>query len=131
MICGFALMQSFNITTALSMTPYKMWQLSPSLTLYCIIPIVIVFTAVRLGMRVLVRNMRARMESLQRLSGFTVSSLSAIDIIKSQTMREWGRGRFENENQDMLRRSMKIALTRSFVLPMLSNLEYFLKHSFS
>ncbi|MBS1255750.1 MAG: putative multidrug resistance ABC transporter ATP-binding/permease protein YheI [Deltaproteobacteria bacterium] len=127
MICGFALMQSFNITTALSMTPYKMWQLSPSLTLYCIIPIVIVFTAVRLGMRVLVRNMRARMESLQRLSGFTVSSLSAIDIIKSQTMREWGRGRFENENQDMLRRSMKIALTRSFVLPMLSNLEYFLK----
>ena len=127
MICGFGLMQCFNITSALSMTPFKMWQLSPSLTLYCIIPILLVFTAVRLGMRVLVRNMQARMESLQRLSGFTVSSLSAIDLIKSQTMRKWSKGRFENENQEMLRRSMKIAWTRSFVLPMLSNLEHFLK----
>ena len=127
MICGFGLMQCFNITSALSMTPFKMWQLSPSLTLYCIIPILLVFTVVRLGMRVLVRNMQARMESLQRLSGFTVSSLSAIDLIKSQTMRKWSKGRFENENQEMLRRSMKIAWTRSFVLPMLSNLEHFLK----
>ena len=127
MICGFGLMQSFNITSALSMTPFKMWQLSPSLTLYCIIPILLVFTAVRLGMHVLVRNMQARMESLQRLSGFTVSSLSAIDLIKSQTMRNWSKGRFENENQEMLIRSMKIAWTRSFVLPMLSNLEHFLK----
>ena len=127
MICGFGLMQSFNITSALSMTPFKMWQLSPSLTLYCIIPILLVFTAVRLGMHVLVRNMQARMESLQRLSGFAVSSLSAIDLIKSQTMRKWSKGRFENENQEMLRRSMKIAWTRSFVLPMLSNLEHFLK----
>ena len=127
MICGFGLMQAFNIITALSMTPFKMWQLSPNLTLYCIIPIIIVFTVVRLGMNVLVRNLRARMESLQRLSGFTVSSLSAIDLIKSQTMREWSTGRFEKENQDMLRRSMKIAWTRSFVMPMLSNLEHFLK----
>jgi len=127
MICGFGLMQAFNIITALSMTPFKMWQLSPNLTLYCIIPIIIVFTVVRLGMNVLVRNMRARMESLQRLSGFTVSSLSAIDLIKTQTMREWSTRRFEKENQDMLRRSMKIAWTRSFVMPMLSNLEHFLK----
>jgi len=127
LICGFGLMQSFNITSALSMTPFKMWQLSPSLTLYCIIPIFLVFTAVRLGMHVLVRNMRARMESLQRLSGFTVSSLSAIDLIKSQTMRNWSKGRFENENKEMLKCSMKIAWTRSFVLPMLSNLEHFLK----
>ena len=127
MICGFGLMQAFNIITALSMTPFKMWQLSPNLTLYCIIPIIIVFTVVRLGMNVLVRNLRARMESLQRLSGFTVSSLSAIDLIKSQTMREWSTKRFEKENQDMLRRSMKIAWTRSFVMPMLSNLEHFLK----
>ena len=127
LICGFGLMQCFNITSALSMTPFKMWQLSPSLTFYCIIPILLVFTAVRLGMRVLVRNMQARMESLQRLSGFTVSSLSAIDLIKNETMRNWSKGRFENENQEMLSCSMKIAWTRSFILPMLSNLEHFLK----
>jgi len=127
LICGFGLLQAFNITTALSMTPYKMWQLSPNLTIYCIIPIVIVFTFVRLGMRVLVQNMRTRMDSLQRLSGFTVSSLSAIDLIKSKAMRNWSIQRFEKENLDMQLRSLKIAWIRSFVMPMLNNLEHFLK----
>ena len=127
LICGFGLMQAFNITTALSMTPFKMWQISPQLMLFCFIPIVLVFTAIRLGMHVLVKNMRLRMESLQNLSGFTISSLSAIDLIKSETMGTWCKKRFEEKNKEMLLRSMKIAWIRSFVMPMLNNLEYFLK----
>ena len=129
MICGFGLMQAFNITTALSMTPYKMWLLSPNLTLYCIIPIIIlVFYSGTFGNACACAKYAGHVwKVLQRLSGFTVSSLSAIDLIKSKTMREWSTRRFEKENQDMLRRSMKIAWTRSFVMPMLSNLEHFLK----
>lgn len=44
MITGFGIMQSFNILLSLSITPYKMWKLSPELTLYCIVPLIIVFT---------------------------------------------------------------------------------------
>ena len=47
-----------------------------------------------LGMRVLVRNMRARMQALQRLSAFSAASLSGIDVIKSYEMPPWALGRF-------------------------------------
>ena len=127
MICGFAMMQAFNIAVALSVTPFQMWKISPNLTLYCVLPIVIAFTIVRLGMRVLVRNMRARMTSLQNLSGFTVASLSGIDVIKSYEMQAWNVERFEHSNQDMVTRALRIAWVRSFIMPILSNLENILK----
>ncbi len=41
-----------------------MFQLSPRLTLYCVIPILIVFSIVRIGMRFLVNNMRTRQTDL-------------------------------------------------------------------
>ena len=127
MICGFGMMQIFNILAALSMTPYKMWQLSPRLTLYCVLPLAGVFIVVRLGMRVLVRNMRARMENLQNLSGFTVSSLSGIDVVKSYAMQSWNQGKFEEVNREMVKRGLKIAWIRSFIMPLLMNLENILK----
>ena len=68
MICGFGFMQVFNIASALSLTPLMMFQLSPRLTLYCVIPILIVFSIVRIGMRFLVNNMRTRQTDLQNLS---------------------------------------------------------------
>ena len=38
-LAGIVMLQIFNILFALSLTPYKMYQISPSLTLYCIIPV--------------------------------------------------------------------------------------------
>jgi len=127
MICGFALMQCFNIVTMLSLTPLKMWQLSPKLTLYCILPIIVVFTVVRLGMRVLVRNMRERMQALQRLSGFAITSLSGVDVIKGYEMHPWSLRRFGVESGEMVTRALRMSWVRSFVMPMLSNLEHVLK----
>ena len=127
MICGFGMMQIFNILAALSMTPYKRWQLSPRLTLYCVLPLAGVFIVVRLGMQVLVGNMRARMENLQNLSGFTVSSLSGIDVVKSYAMQSWNQGKFEEINREMVKRGLKIAWIRSFIMPLLMNLENILK----
>ena len=43
MICGFAMMQAFNIITMLSLTPLKMWQLSPKLSAFCVPEYEIVF----------------------------------------------------------------------------------------
>ena len=127
MIYGFAMMQAFNIATMLSLTPLKMWQLSPKLTLYCILPIIVVFAIVRLGMRVLVRNMRARMQALQRLSAFSAASLSGIDVIKSYEMPPWALGRFGVESEEMVTRALRISWVRSFMMPILSNLEHLLK----
>lgn len=126
-ICGFGMMQIFNILSAVSLTPYKMWQLSPSLTLYCIIPIVIVFITIRLGMYYIVKYTRSRMVKLQELSNFIVSSLSGIDIIKHYTLSKWVKGEFDTYNSELFSHSLKISYARSFLMPVLHNLENILK----
>ena len=127
LICGFGMMQIFNILTALSLVPYNMWQLSKPLTLYCVIPIIGVFILVRFGMRYIVRYSRERMGILQDLSSFIVSSLSGVDVIKSYSFGNWISGKFEKHNRLLLDRSLRIAFVRSFLMPILTNLENILK----
>lgn len=127
MITGFGIMQSFNIVFSLSITPYKMWQLSWELTLYCIVPLIIIFTMVRMGMVIMVKNTHLRMASLQRLSGRAVSFLSGISVIKSYNMYAWAEKKIEEENVSLLNSTLKIAWARSFIMPLLGNLEQVLK----
>ena len=127
LICGFGLMQFFNIIASLSLTPYKMWQISPHLTLYCVVPVLVVFLIVRIGMKVVVGHTRERMTRLQSLSAFIVSSLSGIDVIKNYGLRTWSEQEFARHNQGLLNQSLRISFVRSFLMPILVNLENILK----
>ncbi len=127
MICGFGIMQLFNIVTALSLTPYKMWHLSSSLTLYIVLPIVLVFIIIRIGMQVVTRNMQTRMKALQDLSAFIVSSLSGIDVIKGFNLAEWSISKFDRQNRRLSYLSIRISIFRAFLMPILHNLENILK----
>ena len=126
-ICGFGMMQIFNILSALSFTPYKMWELSPRLTLYCVIPIIVVFVFVRFGMNYVVKHSRKRMKNLQDLSSFIISSLAGIDIIKGFDLGSWSRNEFGAINKLLLNMSLRISFVRSFLMPLLHNLENVLK----
>ncbi|MGV8136131.1 MAG: ABC transporter ATP-binding protein [Mangrovibacterium sp.] len=127
MITGFGILQAGNIVFALSLTPYKMWELSPALTLYCIVPMAIVFIIVRIGMSVMVRNTRHRMDTLQELSGKTISFLSGSSVIKSYNIHQWAEERMQKENVSLFNYTLKIAWIRSFIIPLLANLEQILK----
>lgn len=127
MIIGFGLMQMGNVIFSLSVTPYKMWNMSPALTLYCVLPLVVVFVIVRVGMAVMVKNTRRRMDSLQKLSGKTVSFLSGNGVIKSYNIHKWAEEKVDEENVSLFDFTMNIARVRSFVLPLLANLEQILK----
>ena len=127
LICGFGLMQFFNIIASLSLTPYKMWQLSPRLTLYCVVPVFAVFLIVRIGMKVVVGHTRERMFRLQSLSAFIVSSLSGIDVIKNYGLANWSEKEFAQHNEGLLNQSLHISFVRSFLMPILINLENVLK----
>ncbi|MDH5560102.1 MAG: ABC transporter ATP-binding protein/permease, partial [Deltaproteobacteria bacterium] len=127
LICGFGMMQFFNILTALSFTPYMMWVLSPTLTLYCVIPIVLIFLVVRISMHYIMIFSRKRMTKLQDLSSFIVTSLSGIDIIKNYSLSPWSQSVFQKQNSELLDYSLKISLLRSFIMPILQNLENLLK----
>jgi ATP-binding cassette subfamily B protein len=67
------------------------------------------------------------MKALQELSGFVVSSLAGIDVIKGFNLHSWNNKRFEEHNQQMLSLSLKISIFRSFLMPVLQNLENILK----
>ncbi len=127
LLCGFVLMQFFNILTALSFTPYKMWTISPSLTLYAVIPIALVFLAVRMGMKVVVQYSEGRQGLLQSISSYIVASLTGMDVIKGYHLTRWTTDRFEETNQAFLQASLKISFVRSFLIPILNNLENILK----
>ncbi|WP_297097496.1 ABC transporter ATP-binding protein [uncultured Draconibacterium sp.] len=127
MITGFGILQIGNILLSLSLTPYKMWKLSPMLTLYCVIPMVVVFFIVRYGMKVMVKNTHARMDTLQKLSGKIISFLSGNSVIKSYNIYEHAENKVETDNISYYEASLKIAWIRSFVIPLLGNLGQILK----
>ncbi|HLW08208.1 MAG TPA: ABC transporter ATP-binding protein [Marinilabiliaceae bacterium] len=127
MITGFGLLQIGNILFSLSVTPYKMWVMSPTLTLYCIVPLVVIFFAVRTGMVIMVKNTSSRMDALQRLSGKTVSFLSANGVIKSYNIHQWAQNKVHKENVSLFNYTLKIAWIRSFVMPLLGSMEQILK----
>lgn len=127
MITGFGFLQIGNILLSLTLTPYKMWELSPMLTLYCVIPMVIVFVIVRFGMVVMVRNTQLRMNALQKLSGKIISFLSGNSVIKSYNIYNHAENEVQKENLSYFHANLKIAWIRSFVMPLLSNLGQILK----
>lgn len=127
MITGFGLLQTGNILFSLSLTPYKMWALSPALTLYCIIPMVLIFIIVRVGMVIMVKNTHRRMDTLQQLSGKTISFLSGNNVIKSYNIHQWAEDQVEEENISLFNYTLKISFVRSFIIPLLGNLEQILK----
>ncbi len=127
MITGFGILQIGNILLSLSVTPYKMWKLAPMLTLYCIIPMIVVFVIVRFGMVVMVKNTEFRMNTLQKLSGKIISFLSGNSVIKSYNIYDHAEEKVQKENISYYDATLKISWIRSFVLPLLSNLGQILK----
>ena len=127
MITGFGVLQIGNVLLSLSITPYKMWQMSPVLTLYCILPVIIVFIIVRIGIAVMVKNTHYRMDILQKLSGKTVSFLSGNSVIKNYNIYSYAENEVHRENVSLYDKTMKITWVRSFVLPLLASLGQILK----
>lgn len=127
LITGFGLLQTGNILFSLSVTPYKMWSMSPTLTLYCVVPMVIIFAIVRVGLVIMVKNTHRRMDALQQLSGKTISFLSGNSVIKSYNIHRWAEKQVDKENISLFKYTLRITWVRAFIIPLLGNLEQILK----
>jgi ATP-binding cassette, subfamily B, multidrug efflux pump len=127
MITGFGVLQIGNVLLSLSLTPWKMWEMSPALTLYCILPIIVIFIIVRIGIAVMVKNTHYRMDTLQKLSGKTISFLSGNSVIKSYNIYSYAEDEVQKENIALFDTTMKITWVRSYILPLLANLGQMLK----
>ena len=126
-LAGIVMLQVFNILFALSLTPLKMYQISPSLTLYCIFPVLITFAIAHKGIAFMRRMMRLRMVELQEMSSTTVGFLSGIEVIKSNRIQGWAERAFDRENDKILDRSLRLTLVRTVVLPIIAYTDRLLK----
>jgi ATP-binding cassette subfamily B multidrug efflux pump len=126
-LAGIVMLQVFNIFFALSLTPLKMYQISPSLTLYCILPVMVTFAIAHKGIAFMRRMMRVRMLELQEMSSSTVGFLSGIEVIKSHHIQGWAEGAFARENGKILDRSLRLTLVRTVVLPVIAYTDRLLK----
>jgi ATP-binding cassette subfamily B multidrug efflux pump len=126
-LAGIVMLQVFNIFFALSLTPLKMYQISPSLTLYCILPVMVTFAIAHKGIAFMRRMMRVRMLELQEMSSSTVGFLSGIEVIKSHHIQGWAEGAFARENTRILDRSLRLTLVRTVVLPVIAYTDRLLK----
>jgi len=126
-LAGIVMLQVFNIAFALSLTPLKMYQISPGLTLYCILPVMVTFAIAHKGIAFMRRMMRVRMVELQEMSSSTVGFLSGIEVIKSHHIQGWAEGAFARENLKILDRSLRLTMVRTVVLPVIAYTDRLLK----
>jgi ATP-binding cassette subfamily B protein len=126
-LAGIVMLQIFNVAFALSLTPLKMFQISPQLTLYCIVPVMITFMIAHRAIAYMRQIMRQRMLELQALSSSTVGFLSGVDVIKSHHIQGWAESEFARDNQTILHSSLKLATVRTVLLPVIGYTDRILK----
>ena len=126
-LAGIVMLQTFNVFFALSLTPIKMYQISPQLTLYCIIPVVLTFLIAHRAVAYMRRMTKVRMLELQAMSSSTVGFLSGVDVIKSHHIQPWAEGAFATDNNTIMERSLLLIKVRTLVLPIIGYTDRILK----
>lgn len=116
---GVGFLQSVNVIFALSLTPIWMWRISPELTLYSVIPVLVAFVFFSYGFNKMRIMQQERMLQLQSLSEQLMNYLSGIDLIKNQQMGAWVIEEVKSVNQQLLSTVMKITRIQTFILPLL------------
>ena len=96
-----------------------MWQISPKLTFYSVIPILIGFVFFRIGFRHLRKLQAQRLIRLQELSEQLMNLLSGIEIIKNQQMELWATKKVDSVNQQLFECTMQITHIQTFVIPII------------
>jgi len=124
---GIGFLQLFNILFALSLTPIWMWRISPELTIYSVIPIVIASVIFWLGFRKLRALHSQRLIRLQNLSEQLMNYLSGIDLIKNQQMGDWVTNEINQVNGRLFDCTMQIAKIQTFFMPILDYANHFMK----
>jgi ATP-binding cassette subfamily B multidrug efflux pump len=124
---GIGFLQLFNILFALSLTPIWMWKISPELTLYSVVPIIIASIIFRLGFRKLRALQAERLTRLQNLSEQLMNYLGGIDLIKNQQMGQWVTSELNAVNLRLLDCTMKIAKIQTIFMPILDYANHFMK----
>ena len=127
MMMGLGLMMVVSSGAMLSLAPYEMYKIAPTLTLYITLPILVAFFLLRLAIRRLRGLQLAQMKALQDLSDFTVESYNGIDVLKTYRALPWAEVKFTGLSDSVKNAAIRMASIRAFFMPLLTHIVNALK----
>ena len=122
MMVGFGLMGLANALGNLTLAPLNMYRISPRLTLYVVLPIVLAFMVLQFAVRLMRREQQTSMRAMQDLSDFTVESYNGVDVLKSFRAFGWAEARFALRSGEVRDSNIRMSRIRAFFMPLLMHL---------
>ncbi|MCH9673873.1 MAG: ABC transporter ATP-binding protein/permease, partial [Gammaproteobacteria bacterium] len=122
MMMGIGIMMVFSGVGTLTLAPYYMYQISPTLTVYCAVPILAAFALLQISVRVLRREQMKQMKAMQGLSDFTVESYNGLDVLKSYRGLDWAIGRFGSYSGEVRDAAIRMSTVRAYLMPLLTHI---------
>ncbi|MCZ6842388.1 MAG: ABC transporter ATP-binding protein [SAR324 cluster bacterium] len=122
MMMGFGLLMMINSFATLSVAPLYMYQISPRLTLYVVLPIVGAFALLQFAIRRMRGFQLDQMDALQGLSDFTVESYNGIDVLKTYRAHRWAERKFGDLNERVRATALRMSIMRAFFMPILNHI---------
>ena len=118
-LVGFGGLQVLNVAMALSLTGWKMFALSPRLTVAALLPVLGGVVAVQWAIRRVFVLSRTAQEQLGEISEHVLGSLQGIAAIQGFVAERAFVNRFEERNQAWLKTGLQLAMVRAIALPLL------------
>jgi ATP-binding cassette subfamily B protein len=118
-LVGYGGLQVVNVTLAVSLTVWKMVELSPRLTGLVLLPVAVGMAVVQWAIGRLFRLSRENQEQLGEISEHVLGSLQGIATIQGFVAEKAFVRRFEARNLAWLATGMKLAIIRAAALPLL------------
>ena len=127
MLLGSGLMMLLSTAGTLTLAPYYMYAISPRLTVYCALPLVVGFAALQVALRRMRKYQVRQMAELQHLSQVTVEALNGVDVIKAYRGYGWAERVFGGISNEVCEAAVRMSSIRAYFMPMLLHLTNGLK----
>ncbi|MCB9760793.1 MAG: ABC transporter ATP-binding protein [Alphaproteobacteria bacterium] len=116
---GFGGLQICNVSAALLLTGYRMFGLSPRLTLYCLGPVVVGMFVVQLGISRFHTLMLRNQRQLGAISDHILASLQGVRTIQGFNAGPAFTERLHERNQAFLRTNISMSWIAALIMPAL------------
>jgi ATP-binding cassette subfamily B protein len=117
MLLGFGVLNLVNVCFAFASALQIMLNVSPTLTLACLVNLPLVTLFSRAVSRGLYVRMRENQASLGRMSDVLQANLAGVRVVRSFALEERELERFEKANRDYLEASLSLARLRGSMQP--------------
>ncbi|MFW6066733.1 MAG: ABC transporter ATP-binding protein [Myxococcota bacterium] len=119
LLIGFGLLNVVNALFAYVTAIALMVALSPELTLLALLPYPLFVVITRAFSRALYERSHDSQEALGRLADVAQENLGGVRVVRAFAVEDHERRRFEEANQEAVRRNMRLVVLRGFMWPVL------------